>query len=414
MIKRVQGSVLRVHLSPLLGIFLTVFIDLLGFGLFIPDLQLRGKEFGATGAMLGFALGSFSLAQLVTAPLLGRISDIYGRRRVLLITTVLSCVAYVIYAHATDIWWIVGSRIVSGIAAANVGVAFAYVADITSPEERAGGMGMVGAAFGLGFVLGPGIGAGLLAIGHNKPLVLGYTGAVLAAINFFYVLFILPDSAQHQADAGGHYLENFVKAFRVRGLSVMLLMFFAAQFGFTNLENTFFLLLAQKHWIYRLSDSAARNAGAIILTLVGIVMVVMQGYLVRRLTPKYGEVKLLRFAYIGMVPSLALAPYLPLWAPMLAGVVFLGVCTGLAQPSLSSLISRSAARDMQGGVLGVNQALGALARFLGPIVSNWVFAQEPYYPYFLGAAILVLPAFLAWSLRQPTAEPHSAPALAEA
>jgi len=414
MFKQVQGSVLRVKLPPLLGIFLTVFIDMLGFGLFIPDLQLRGKEFGATGIVLGFALGSFSLAQLVTAPLLGRMSDTWGRRRVLLVTTVLSCAAYVVYAHATDIWWIVASRIVSGIAAANVGVAFAYVADVTSPEERAGGMGMVGAAFGLGFVLGPGIGAGLLKAGHGTPLVLGYTGAILAIVNFVYVLLILPESSRHQAGAGGYRLGDFATAFRVPGLSIMLLMFFAAQFGFTNLENTFFLLLAQKHWIYRLTDAAARDAGAIILTVVGVVMIFMQGYLVRRLTPKDGEVKLLRFAYVGMAPSLALAPYLPLWIPMLAGVVILGICTGLAQPSVSSLISRSAARQMQGGVLGITSSLGALARFLGPIVSNWLFVREPYYPYLLGAAILILPACLAWSLRQPHSEPHPPPALVEA
>ncbi len=404
MAKRVTGSVLNVNLPPIIGIFLTVFIDLLGFGLFIPDLQLRGREFGASGFTLGLVLGSFSLAQLVTAPLLGRISDIYGRRRVLLITTVLSVVAYVIYAHATDIWWIVGSRVVSGIAAANVGVAFAYVADITSPEERAGGMGVVGAAFGLGFVLGPGIGAGLLAAGNNKPLILGYVGAALAAINFAYVLLLLPDSAQHQAEAGSSYLKHFAGSFKVRGLAIMFLMFFAAQFGFTNLENTFFQLLAQKDWIYRLSNSEARSAGAIILTLVGVVMVVMQGYVVRRLTPKYGEVKLLRLAYMGMAPSLALAPYLPLWIPMLAGVVFLGTCTGLAQPSLSSLISRAAARDVQGGVLGVNQSLGALARFLGPLVSNSLFVHAPYYPYLLGSAILILPASLSWKLRQPAQE----------
>ncbi|HVT13417.1 MAG TPA: MFS transporter [Fimbriimonadaceae bacterium] len=414
MSKRVKGSVLHANLSPILGIFLTVFIDLLGFGLFIPDLQLRGKEFGVTGYQLGLALGSFSLAQLVTAPILGRISDIYGRRRVLLITTVLSCVAYVIYANATDIWWIVGSRVVSGIAAANVGVAFAYVADITAPEDRAKGMGMVGAAFGAGFVLGPGIGAFLLKLGNDKPLLLGYVGAVMAAINFFYVLFLLPDSAQHQAEAGGHFLENFQKVRLVRGLPLLLLMFFTAQFGFTNLENTFFQLLAKKDWIHHLSESYAREAGAIIMTVVGVTMIFMQGYLIRRLTPKYGEVKLLRFAYAGMAPALVLAPFLPLWIPLLLGTVFLGICTGLAQPSLSSLISRSAAKDIQGGILGINSAVGALARFLGPIVSNWLFVQRPYYPYVLGGLLLAIPAALSWALVQPSLPMPDAAAIMEA
>lgn len=420
MSKRVRGSVVNVNLPPILGIFLTVFLDILGFGLFIPDLQLRGREFGASGAMLGFALGSFSLAQLLTSPFFGRISDRYGRRRVLLFTTILSCISYTVYANASSLEWLIASRIISGIAAANVGVAFAYVADITTPEKRGAGMGAVGAAFGLGFIFGPGIGALLLAMGHNSPHLLGQVGAVLAGLNFLYVWLLLPESAQHETEAGGHYLENFGKAFRTPGLALMLLMFFAAQFGFSNLETTFFQLLAQKHWIFNLPESGgsfstnARGAGAIILTVVGIVSVAMQGRFVRILIPKHGEVKLLRFAYIGLVPMLALTPFLPLWIPMLIGVVLMGICMGLSQPSLSSLISRSAPKDMQGGVFGVTHSLGALARFTSPLIANLLFVAKPYFPYVFGAVVILVPASLAWSLRQPALETHARPTPAEA
>lgn len=407
MSKPVKGSVLKTNLSPIIGIFLTVLIDLLGFGLFIPDLQLRGREFGATGLQLGFALGSFSLAQLITAPLLGRISDVYGRRRVLLITTLLSCAAYVIYANATSLPWVIGSRIVSGIAAANVGVAFAYVADITTPENRAKGMGVVGAAFGAGFVFGPPIGAVLLAAGNNKPQLLGYVGASLALVNFLYVFLLLPDSSQHRAEAGGHYFENFAKAFANPRLALMLVMFFAFQFGFTNLEATYFQLLADPKWIFHLQASGgdwqhnAKATGSLILALVGIISVLMQGVIVRRLQPILGEVKLVRIAYLLMVPTLALVPFLPLWIPLLISVVVMGFCTGLAQPSLQALISRSASREMQGGVLGVTQGLGALARFSSPLAANWLFELQPYLPYLLGAIVILIPASLAWKLKQP-------------
>lgn len=410
----IKGALVKTRLSPIIGIFLTVFIDLLSFGLLIPDLQLRGKELGAAGWQLGLALGIFSLAQLVTAPLLGRVSDIYGRRRVLIITTILSFIAYVIYAHATNIWFIVGSRIVAGVAAANLGVAFAYVADVTAPEERAKGMGTVGAAFGLGFVLGPGLGAWLLGMGGGKPLLLGYVAAGLCLVNFFYVLLFLPESSEHRADAGENYFANLAKAFRIPGLSILLVMFFAVNFGFTNLEATFFQLLADPNWIFHLRGGNApfaenaRDIGAVVLTIVGIMSVVMQGFIVRILTPKLGEVKLLRIAYVGLAPILALIPFLPLWVPFFLSAVLLAFCTGLAQPSISSLISRRAPPEMQGSIFGVTQSLGAVARFLGPLISNPLFDLRPYYPYLLGAAICVFPAIMAFRLRQPASVPAPA------
>ncbi len=376
----------------------------------IPDLQLRSKELGATSFTLGLALGIFSLAQLLTAPYLGRISDIHGRRRVLMITTVLSCIAYVVYAHATSIWFIVGSRILAGVAAANLGVAFAYVADVTKPEERAKGMGTVGAAFGLGFVLGPGLGAFLLALGRNKPLLLGYVAAALCFLNFLYVLLLLPESSEHRADAGQKMLALTVKAVKIPGLSILLIMFFAVNFGFTNLESTYFQLLADPKWIFHLKTGNApfaenaRDIGAVALTVVGLVSVIMQGFLVRVLTPKYGEVKLLRFAYVLLVPVLASVPFAPLWVPLFSCSILLAFCMGLAQPSISSLISRASPREMQGSIFGVTQSLGAIARFIGPLISNPLLEVRPYLPYLLGASICILPAIMAFRLRQPKGE----------
>lgn len=401
-------------LSPLLAIFLTVFIDLVSFGLFIPDLQLRGKAMatqllGAAatpaqiGLLTGFTLAVFSIAQLATAPFLGGLSDRIGRRKILLFTSVLTVISYLIYAHAEAYWAILLSRIFSGVAAANLGVAFAYVADVTKPEERAKGLGLIGAAFGMGFILGPVAGAFLLSANGNKPMLLGYVGATLCALNVIYIYFVLPESVTNLGSAKRSFRADFVMAMKTPGLGLLLVMFFAINFGFTNLESTFFQLLADSRSIFHLGDSA-RQVGGYILGLVGIVAVIMQGFVVRKITPIYGEVNLLRVAYLFYAPVFAAVPYAPLWAPAIGVIVFLGICGGLAQPSLSSLISRSAPAQIQGGIFGITQALGALARCVGPLISNPLFAFKPSAPYWLGAIVILFPALATWKLKMPEGE----------
>ncbi|MFZ4506458.1 MAG: MFS transporter [Fimbriimonas sp.] len=388
-------------LSPLVGIFLTVFIDLLSFGLVIPDIQLRAETLGARGEVLGLALGIFSLAQLLTAPYLGRLSDRIGRRKILLITCTIAVISFLVYANAENLTVIFIARILSGVAGANVGVAFAYVADVTKPEERSKGMGMIGAAFGLGFVFGPVLGALLIRAGDDRPQLLGYVAAGLALINLLYVYFALPES--HPVRSGPHttFGQNIRKAFGVPSLALLLVMFFVFNFAFTNLETTFFRLLQEPTWQFALPTSEAKQSGAYVLALVGVVGVIMQGFVIRLVTPIFGEVKLLRIAYLIVGPVLLSIPYTPLWVPFLGGVILLGIGTGLAQPSMSSLISRNAPADMQGGIFGITQALGAVARFVGPIVSNRLFEVSPAFPYVLAAGLVIVPAIAAWFVRMP-------------
>lgn len=399
---------------PILGIFLTVFLDLLSFGLFIPDLQLRGQELarsflGPHASILqieiytGFSLAIFSLAQLLTSPFLGRLSDRIGRRKILILTCLLSTVAYGIYASADSYPMILLARLISGIAAANLGVAFAYVADITKPEDRAQGLGKVGAAFGLGFIFGPPTGVWLLQLGHGGPQVLGYTGAFLSFVNFLYVLFFLPESVTEARTDRKSFFSDFKTAFQTPGLGLMLLMYFAVNFGFTNLESTFFQLLRDPRAVFHLPLGEAKRDGGFLLAYVGIMAAIMQGLVVRKVIDRYGELKVLRYAYLGYVPTIGLIPFIPLWLPFMLGQTLLGICSGLAQPSLNGLISKSAPKTIQGGVFGVTQALGALARVLGPLVSNPLLAIKPSYPYALGAFIIMIPATLAWRLKEPAA-----------
>src|SRR5579862_3234797 len=214
---------------PILAIALTVFFDLLSFGLVIPDIQLRGEKLGAQGFVLGLTIACYSFAQFIVSPILGRWSDTVGRRRILLVTTVLSTLSYIIYAHASVLWIMVAARLLNGMGGANIGVAYAYVADVTKPSERGKAMGLIGAAFGMGFIFGPPAGAWLVTLGHGLPIVMGYAAAALSACNFLFVLLALPESlkASTEATPQKRGIAAIREACGCPGLFLLLAMFFA-------------------------------------------------------------------------------------------------------------------------------------------------------------------------------------------
>ena len=409
-----EGSNGKKGLQPIVAIFLTVLIDLLGFAMFIPDLQLRGQDLARqflnvsknteqVEILVGVALSSFSVAQLLTGPWLGRLSDQKGRRTVLLISSALGVVSYVLYAHATSLPIMYLSRMLAGVAAANLGVAFAYVADISKPEDRAKSLGLLGAAFGLGFIFGPPLGAKILEWGNDNPLVLGYTSAILVAINFFFILKFVPESLKREnVSPPRKFLADLQVAFRTPGLSLLLAMFFFINLGFTNLETTYFRLWETDTWIFAYGERA-KQVGAEVLFAVGIIGAIMQGGVIRVVTPKFGELKLLKFGYLLFVPALALVPFTKIWFPGILVIIGLGIANGLAGPSLSSLISRSAPRTMQGGVFGITQSLGAFARATSPLMSSPLFSYKPWAPYVFGAVLAVFPLIAAWFFVKPAA-----------
>jgi MFS transporter, DHA1 family, tetracycline resistance protein len=386
---------------PILAIFLTVLIDLLSFGLVIPDIQLRGDFLGAEGWVRGLLLASFSIAQLLTAPALGRWSDHVGRRPVLLVTTALAAVSYVFYANAEVLWIMFVARIFNGVAGANISVAYAYIADVTKPEHRAKSFGLIGIAFGLGFIFGPVIGALLIEAGGGHPNLMGYTAASLAAVNLLFVWFLLPEPERHQQAIKRSQWENIRIAFGTPAMATLLILFFAYNFAFTNLETTWFLLSVDHFGL-------TQREGAYVLGFVGVVGAIMQGWIIRIVAPKFGEVKLIRFAFFLQIPAFILIPYAPPWVPQLLVCLFLGIGGGLLQPSIASLISRNSPKEIQGSTFGVTQSLGASARIIGPMVSQPLFDWKYWSPYALGAIIFLLPATLAWLIRMPD-DMHQAP-----
>lgn len=396
----------------MLAIFLTVLLDMLGFAMFIPDLQLRGEGLVRTflglpggsldprvGFLVGVQIAAFSLAQLITSPILGRVSDTRGRRTVLILSSALSVVSYVVYAFAPSFPWLVFSRALSGIAGANLGVAFAYVSDVTEPKDRSKQLGLLGAAFGVGFIIGPSLGAIILKLSNDSPVPLGLLAAAFALVNVIFIVTMVPESLPPEKRQGSRdFFGDLRTAFASKTLALLLAVFFMIQLGFTGLETTFFRLLERPDWIFNFGDQTKRN-GAIVLGLVGVVAALMQGVVIRRLPPGTDDRLVLRWSYLLFIPSLALVPFVPLWFPGVLVVIALGVSNGLAQPTLSGLISKNAPAGLVGGVFGVTQALGALARVIGPVISNPLFELRPYLPYLFGAGLACVPAYLVWTTR---------------
>lgn len=383
---------------PQAAIFLTVMLDLLAFGMVIPDIQLRGEKLvtsllGAEGAagqmggiLIGLGLSSYSIVQFIFGPILGRWSDFIGRRPVLIVTTILAVLSSLFYGFATEYWVLLLARCLQGLAGANLGVAYAYVSDSSSADNRSKAMGQLGAAFGIGFLLGPPIGALLVKAGGGGPFVLGVASAGMSLVNLAFVWFFLPESLRKEnvATEKENRFTLMARAFRTPALGLLLTLFFVANYAFSNLESTFFLL-AETH--YKLDQLHA----AFVLVIVGGVSALVQGGIVPIITPRFGEVRILRLSYALQGPALAILPWMMPWGPLIAGTVFLSFASGIGQPSISSLISKATPSNMSGGIFGVTQSLGAIARIVGPLTAIPMLKFRFWLPYTFAAVLLLIP-----------------------
>jgi MFS family permease len=370
----------------LLTVFLVVFIDLVGFGIVIPILPYYATQFGASASELGWLMAIYSFMQFLISPLWGRLSDRIGRRPVLMVSIFGTALTMLFLGFARSLEWLFIGRLIAGACAANISTAYAYIADVTTEENRAKGMGAVGAAFGLGFIFGPAIG-GALAHNHNYALPM-FFAAGLSMINLLFAFFKLEEPHLTAEERS----KNRTKRFDMANIRLALGdqrtrlaigVFFLVTFAVTQMESIFAIYMAA------LFHFDARQAG-MLLALVGIIMVIMQGGLVGRLAKRFGELKLIHVGLIVCCLGLAGFAFSPTISTVIVSLSILGIGHGALHPSLSSLASLGASKDRRGATMGVFQSAGSLARVLGPPCAGFAYDHfAPNAPFLVGCTILL-------------------------
>lgn len=380
----------------MLPIFLITFVDLVGFGLLIPLLPFIVQRTGVGPELITIVLGLYSLAQLVAAPLWGRLSDTWGRKPVLVITSYGLAASYIIVAFAGDsLFWLIISRVVGGVMAGNIGAAQAYMADITTPETRAKGMGLLGAAFGLGFIFGPAIGG---VLGGNDAATANFfvPSMVAAAITIAAALgaqFFLKESlspAIRDSLAKRPKLtlsEKINAALSRRTLILLTLCGFLTVTAWAQFETIFAL------WADAKLSYGPRDIG-LILTFIGVIGAIVQGGAIGKLTKRYGERVLASFGLILLCVGYVGLSFAYDLATTLFASAMLSIGSGLFSPSISSLVSQEAAENERGAVMGAYQSATSLSRILGPAFSGVVFASLGAVAPFIVAAALIVPAWV--------------------
>jgi multidrug resistance protein len=382
-------------MSPTTIIFITVFIDLLGFGIIIPLMPFYAETFGANALTVGLLNTSFSLMQFLFAPFWGRLSDRVGRRPVILAGLAGSFVAYLLFGLAQSLALLFAARIAAGIAGANIPTAQAYMADVTTPENRARGMGLVGAAFGLGFVFGPAIGGFLSQWGYQAP---SFFASGLSLVNLVAAWFLLPESRA----AGGpeairlSRFAAFREALSRPRLPALLAIYFIVIAAFSSFELNFALYAGHRFGFTSTSIGY-------VFAFIGAVLSLVQGLVVGRAVKALGEHRVVPVAVAVLVAGMALVPLARTTAWLLAGCALLSIGVGLHSPSVTSAISRLSRATEQGGILGLAQAVASLARIIGPAWGGFLYDRFGATSPFSAAAGILAFALL---LSLVTVAPH--------
>jgi DHA1 family tetracycline resistance protein-like MFS transporter len=352
-------------------LFLTVFIDLLGFGVAVPVLAFCAKEYGASGMTLGLILASFSLMQFFFSPIWGRLSDRIGRRPVIVGSLLGNMIGFLAFAFAHSVVLLFAARIITGIAAASVPTAQAYIADSTDETNRAKGMSLVGLAFGLGLVLGPPLGGILSSYGVELKLapnfLPGIAAATLSAISLLMALFALPESLTQEAKPERRFSpidrETWSIFFRTRGLRLAGSSLAVLMCTLASLAPILVLVGRDRY------DLSAKQVGYL-LGVMGVVVVILQLTAIHRLSTKFGDVGAGMIGAAALMIGLLLVPFTSAHIALIVATCLMGVGQGLCNPTLSSYISKVAPATHRGGILGLAHSLNALARVAGPPVAG--------------------------------------------
>jgi DHA1 family tetracycline resistance protein-like MFS transporter len=368
-------------------IWTSVAIDLVGWGIVLPILPLYGERFTRSPVTLGILVASFSVMQLLFAPIWGRVSDRYGRRPVLVVSLFGTALGSLVMGLAPALWVLFLGRIIDGISGGSISTAHAAVVDMAEPEQRARLLGLLGAAFGVGFVAGPAIGGLAALFGERVPL---FVAAAIAGVNALVALRRLPET--RPVDTVAHMVEPPPLTGPVRRLIVVV---FVATSAFTGFEATF-ALLGQRRFDLTIASTSA------VFVAIGLLLVLFQGGMVHPAVARFGELRTARAGLVLNVVGFVLVAVAESWWVLVPAITLLTAGQGLLAPVLTSMVAGRARVDRRGSVLGLQQSVSALARVVGPVAAGFLFAHVGVgAPYAAGAVLACLAlAVLAGGVRE--------------
>lgn len=384
-------------------LFLTIFIDLLGFGVVIPILPNLAKEMASASAMpfnsdlaVGIMVGSFSIIQFLFAPIFGSLSDRIGRRPILLMSILFNVVGYIIFGLSTTFYFLLLARMFSGVGSANIAAAQAYIVDITPPADRAKRMGMIGAAFGLGFVFGPPIGGWLYYQGGSNGIQwVGFFTAGLCALNFILAFFLLPESLVEKLIKRRKVIDTFkglLTVWRIEIIGELFVINFIYVAAFSMMYGSSSVLWKEE---YLMTPAGIGN----IFGFIGICGAIVQGGLIGLFQKKVGIRKMLIYGCPSIAIGLLIIPFpepgTSFYVVQIISILLLSLGNGLMMPSINALVSRNTEAQSQGKILGLLQSTSSLARAIGPFTAMVLYHYSRQLPYLVGAALMVVALFFA-------------------
>jgi DHA1 family tetracycline resistance protein-like MFS transporter len=373
---------------PLLIIFLTIFVNLVGFGIIVPLLPFYAETFGASPLTIGLLFASFSVCQLIAAPALGDLSDRYGRRPILIFSLIGTVVSFAMLALAQSIAMLFAARIVDGLSGGNISTARAYVADITEPKDRSRAYGIIGAAFGLGFIFGPALSGILARYGYTAPI---WAAAGLTLVATLMAVFWLPETVRRSNAGTGRPLSNLAAMMQRPGLRRMLVINFVYWFAFAIFQTTFALFVARRFG-FDVPQTGYLFAG------FGVLGAIIQGGFIRPVVQRLGDKPVFILGLVCGVVGLVATTFTHTVVPFVMALVPLAFGIGFGHPTVSSLVSRAGRQDEQGKVQGAAGAVESLGRALGPVWGSAVLQRfGEAMPYLSAAACLALTLFLSLS-----------------
>lgn len=384
------------HRSPLVVLFATVFIDLVGFGIVIPVLPLYAERFGASPLVIGFLLGIYSAMQVIFAPILGRISDRVGRRPVLLVSILGTSIGFFLMGVANTLGLLFVARIIDGVTGGNISTALAYIADVTIPEERSRRMGLIGAAFGLGFIIGPALGGLLSHFSLGAPFL--FAGG-LATLNALAVYLFLPESlsVEHRGQVGERVpVSQIFRESQGWSLAMVMGTYFFTTVSFSLLTATYPLFTER-----RFGFGATENG--YIFALQGILGAIVQGGLLGWLVRIWSDRGLAVVGTILLAVSMFALPMSATVMVLLVATAGMAVGHGLVASTLNGLASQCVGAPFQGRVLGLMQSASSFARIVGPVLGGWLMNHDLIHlsghlgrtPYWAGSAVMLIAFALA-------------------